>query len=75
MTFALKVARGECRLEAAGTAFVRRRSVFGYQPDGDGCRVTLTFDDDGAQVGLSSCALAACEGVRDHLVWRPEPNS
>jgi hypothetical protein len=29
----------------------------------------------GAQVDLSSCALAAGEGVQDHLTWRPEPIS
>jgi hypothetical protein len=74
LSFALKVARDDCRLEQSGKAEVRRDSVFGYAgPGTEGCSLTVAFTDQGADLELFECGVYACEGLKERLLWRDRP--
>jgi hypothetical protein len=74
LSFTLKVARDECRLEMSGRAEARRESLFGFAGDApEGCRFTVAFTDHGAELDLFECGPPACEGAKERLAWREIP--
>ena len=70
----LAVEAPTCRVTITGTAYQRgTRDVFNGGEGQTSCLVNITFNDSGAEINLSSCGDAACEGFSDQLRWLGPP--